>query len=185
MKTNAYFYLKPPIIMTFNFPKALRVPLLALLTTTGLLMTSCKKEEEQIDNKDYTAIDEDIIKKYLTDSKITTAQRQPSGLYFVPVTTNPSGTPAVAEKTVSVLYTGYLMNGSVFDASSQRGNVPFTFVLGRRKVIDGWDQGIALMRKGDKALLLIPSALGYGSNSASSIPPNSVTRFEVELVDVK
>ena len=170
--------------MTFNFPKALRVPLLALLTTTGLLMTSCKKEE-QVDNKDYTAIDEEIIKKYLADSKITTGQRQPSGLYFVPVTTAPSGTPAVAGKTVCVLYTGYLMNGSVFDASSRRGNAPYTFVLGRREVIDGWDQGIALMRKGEKALLLIPSALGYGSNSAGSIPPNSVTRFEVELVDVK
>ncbi|MGI4870271.1 MAG: FKBP-type peptidyl-prolyl cis-trans isomerase [Janthinobacterium lividum] len=115
-----------------------------------------------------------------------TAQKQSSGLYYVPVTTNASGTPAVAGKTVSVLYTGTLLDGTVFDASSKNGNKPFDFVLGAGQVIKGWDQGIALMHKGEKAVLLIPSALGYGASGAgSAIPPNTVIKFDVEVTDVK
>ncbi len=135
---------------------------------------------------DFALTDDAIITQYLTTSSITTAQKQTSGLYYVPVTSNPSGTPAVAGKTISVLYTGRLMNGTVFDASSQRNNVPLDFLLGSGSVIKGWDEGIALMRKGEKAILIIPSALAYGPNSPSTtVPANSVLRFEVEVVDVK
>jgi peptidylprolyl isomerase len=134
----------------------------------------------------YAATDDAIITNYLTTSAITTAQKQTSGLYYVPVTTNPTGTPATAGKTVSVLYTGKLMDGTVFDATSLRNNVPFSFLLGSGSVIKGWDEGIALMRKGEKAILLIPSALAYGpSGSGTAIKANSVLRFEVEVVDVK
>jgi FKBP-type peptidyl-prolyl cis-trans isomerase len=135
---------------------------------------------------DFALADDATITQYLTSASITTAQKQTSGLYYVPVTANPTGTPATAGKTVSVLYTGRLMDGTVFDATSQRGNKPFDFLLGSGSVIKGWDEGIALMRKGEKAILLIPSALAYGSNSPSTtIPANSVLRFEVEVVDVK
>jgi FKBP-type peptidyl-prolyl cis-trans isomerase len=132
----------------------------------------------------YAVTDDAIITQYLTTSSITTAQKQASGLYYVPVTANPTGTPATAGKTVSVLYTGRLMNGTVFDASSN--NKPLDFILGSGSVIKGWDEGIALMRKGEKAILLIPSALAYGPRSPSTaIAANSVLRFEVEVVDVK
>lgn len=134
----------------------------------------------------YALTDDAIITQYLTSSSITTAQKQTSGLYFVPVTTNPSGTPAAAGKTVSVLYTGKLMNGTVFDATSLRNNAPYSFLLGSGSVIKGWEEGIALMRTGEKAILLIPSALAYGPNgSGTTIPANSVLRFEVEVTDVK
>ena len=87
---------------------------------------------------------------------------------------------------MSVLYTGKLLDGKVFDASSRNGNRPFTFPLGQGKVIQGWDEGIALLRKGEKGILLIPSALGYGARGAGSdIPPNAVRYFDVELVDVQ
>jgi len=136
--------------------------------------------------QDFSAIDEAIIKKYITDNAITTAQKQPSGLYYVPVTSVPGAVPATAGRTVSVLYTGRFMDGRVFDASSQHGNTPISFVLGTGRVIKGWDEGIALMRKGEKGQLLIPSALAYGAAGAgSSIPPNTVLRFEVELTDVQ
>jgi peptidylprolyl isomerase len=129
--------------------------------------------------------DDAIITQYLTTASITTAQKQPSGLYYVPVTANPTGTPATAGKTVSVLYTGRLMDGTVFDATSQRDNKPYEFLLGSGSVIKGWDEGIALMRKGEKAILLIPSALAYGPRTSANIPANSVLRFEVEVTDVK
>ena len=135
--------------------------------------------------KDYAKIDDQLISSHLADKSITTAQRQASGLYYVPTVLNPTGVPATAGKTVSVLYTGKLLNGTVFDATSQRNNAPFTFVLGQGRVIAGWDEGIALMRKGEKSLLLIPSALGYGSRGSGPIPANAVLEFEVEVLDVK
>ncbi len=163
----------------------LRLLFLGVPVTASLFTTACKKDVV-VTNQDYSAIDEAIIVKYLADNKITTAQRQPSGLYYVPVTANTSAVRATAGKTVSVLYTGRLMNGTVFDASSQHGNTAISFLLGRGQVIAGWDEGIALMYKGDKGVLLIPSALGYGASGAGqSIPPNAVLRFEVELTDVK
>lgn len=171
--------------MKFSFSVTARQFAFAiLLVFSGLLATSCKDDSQDV-SADHSAADEATIKAYLTANNITTAQRQSSGLYYVPVLTNPTGVQATAGKAVSVLYTGLLMNGSVFDASSRHGNTPFSFTLGTGQVIAGWDQGIALMRKGEKGTLLIPSSLGYGSQGNSSIPANSVLRFEVELVDVK
>ncbi|HEX8328383.1 MAG TPA: FKBP-type peptidyl-prolyl cis-trans isomerase [Hymenobacter sp.] len=153
---------------------------LVLLSAGALFLSACDKD------KDYVKIDENIIKDYIAKNNISDAQRQGSGLYYVPVSSVPTGTKAVAGKTVSVLYTGALMDGTVFDATSRRGNTPFDFVLGQGQVIQGWDEGIALMRKGEKAVLLIPSALGYGERGApGAIPKNAVLRFEVELVDVR
>ncbi len=156
----------------------LRLLSAVLLVAAGLLTSACKKEEVKSDDE--------TIQNYLSSNNITTAQKQPSGLYYVPVLANPAGVRAVATKTVSVLYTGRLMDGTVFDASANNNNVPISFVLGTGRVIAGWDEGIALMHKGEKAQLLIPSALAYGSRGAgSSIPPNAVLRFDVELTDVR
>ena len=146
----------------------LRLLFPALLTTAGLLTTACKKDSEATTTpaKDYSATDDAIIQTYLTTNTITTAQKQPSGLYYVPVVNNTAGVSATAGKTVVVLYTGRLMDGTVFDASSSHGNVPFSFVLGQGRVIAGWDEGIALMRKGEKGVLLIPSGMGYGASGS-------------------
>jgi len=134
----------------------------------------------------FALTDDAIITQYLTTAAITTAQKQTSGLYYVPVTANPAGVQATAGKTISVLYTGKLMDGTVFDATSLRANKPYDFILGSGSVIKGWDEGIALMRKGEKAILVIPSALAYGPSSPSAtVSANSVLRFEVEVVDVK
>ena len=164
---------------------ALRALLLGAVVATGQLTTSCS-DDSKIETKDYAAIDDDIIKKYLAANSITTAQRQPSGLYYLPVNVNPTGVRATTGKTVSVYYTGQFMDGRIFDSSLLQGNTPLSFVLGTGRVIAGWDEGIVLMRKGEKSVLFIPSALAYGSRGAgSSIPPNTVLRFEVELADVR
>lgn len=85
---------------------------------------------------------------------------------------------------VTVHYTGTLTDGKKFDSSKDR-NQPFTFSIGRGQVIQGWDEGIALIPKGQKGVLIIPSNLGYGSQKAGSIPPNSTLIFEVEVLDIK
>jgi FKBP-type peptidyl-prolyl cis-trans isomerase FkpA len=74
----------------------------------------------------------------------------------------------------------------VFDSSEKMGNKPIEFPLGVGQVIPGWDKGIALLNKGSKATLLIPSSLAYGQRGAGQdIPADSPLRFDVELVDVK
>lgn len=95
------------------------------------------------------------------------------------------GKKAENGKTVSVHYTGQLEDGKVFDSSIPRKK-PIEFTLGRGNVIEGWDEGIALLQVGDKARFVIPSHLGYGSRGAGgAIPPDATLIFDVELLDVK
>ncbi|WP_026713117.1 peptidylprolyl isomerase [Flavobacterium daejeonense] len=95
------------------------------------------------------------------------------------------GKKAENGKTVSVHYTGQLPDGKVFDSSYPRKK-PIEFPLGQGNVIEGWDEGIALLHVGDKARFVIPAHLGYGSRGAGGvIPPNATLIFDVELMDVK
>ncbi|CAM3551766.1 peptidylprolyl isomerase [Zobellia roscoffensis] len=96
-----------------------------------------------------------------------------------------SGAQAEKGQTVSVHYEGSLLSGQVFDSSYKR-NQPIDFQLGVGQVIPGWDEGIQLLQVGDKARLVIPSNLGYGSAGAGGvIPPNATLLFDVELMGVK
>ncbi|MCB4808698.1 peptidylprolyl isomerase [Tamlana sp. 62-3] len=96
-----------------------------------------------------------------------------------------NGEKAEKGKTVSVHYKGQLADGTVFDSSYKR-NAPIDFPLGMGQVISGWDEGIQLLKVGDKARLVIPSHLGYGSRGAGGvIPPNAALVFDVELMAVK
>ncbi|WP_034041052.1 peptidylprolyl isomerase [Wocania ichthyoenteri] len=95
------------------------------------------------------------------------------------------GAKAEKGKTVSVHYKGQLTDGTVFDSSYKR-NQPLEFPVGVGQVIPGWDEGICLLNVGDKARLVIPSDLGYGSAGAGGvIPPDATLIFDVELMDVK
>jgi FKBP-type peptidyl-prolyl cis-trans isomerase len=87
---------------------------------------------------------------------------------------------------IEVHYTGWLQsNGKKFDSSLDRGK-PFKFELGHGEVIKGWDQGVKGMKEGEKRQLVVPSALGYGTEGTpdGTIPPNATLVFEVELVKV-
>jgi peptidylprolyl isomerase len=110
---------------------------------------------------------------------VTTA----SGLKYVITTKNPNGKKPNNGDKVSVHYTGRLLNDVIFDSSVGRGQ-PFDFKLGAGMVIRGWDEGIALLREGEKARLIIPANLGYGAQAMSTIPANSTLVFDVELVKV-
>lgn len=96
-----------------------------------------------------------------------------------------SGEAAQAGQMVAVHYTGWLLDGTKFDSSVDRGQA-FEFALGAGRVIAGWDEGVAGMQVGGKRLLIIPAALGYGERGAGGvIPPNATLVFEVELLEVK
>lgn len=121
------------------------------------------------------------IHNYKKDHKLK-GDSLPSGLYYIETQAGTGDFPQKGN-TVTVHYTGTLLDGTKFDSSYDR-NDPFKFVLGAGRVIKGWDEGIALMKKGGKATLIIPPRLGYGSREIPGvIPANSVLIFEVELID--
>ena len=95
-----------------------------------------------------------------------------------------TGTTVVSGDTVSVLYTGTLDDGTVFDASSLHGNQPFSFTVGAGTVIKGWDLGLVGMKVGGKRTLVIPSDLGYGPNANGPIPASSTLHFTIQLLSV-
>ena len=98
---------------------------------------------------------------------------------------NGSGVKAKRNSFVSVHYEGQLTDGTVFDSSYKR-NQPIEFKLGVGQVIAGWDEGVLLLKVGDKARFVIPSSLAYGDLGAGGvIPPNSNLIFDLELIDVK
>jgi FKBP-type peptidyl-prolyl cis-trans isomerase FkpA len=130
-----------------------------------------------------------IINEYLTDNNLT-AQTTADGLAYV-IQTKGSGAIPTSGQTLTVNYSGFLMNsngtqGTEFDSNtdSSFGHVtPFTFTLGAGQVIPGWDEAFALLPVGTTAQLIIPSALGYGaSGSGSTIPANSILIFNVTLI---
>ena len=95
-----------------------------------------------------------------------------------------SGTEAKNGDNTTVHYTGTFQNGQKFDSSVDRGT-PFTFQVGAKKVIRGWDLGIAGMKVGEKRKLTIPPALAYGSSGIlDRIPPDATLIFEVELLKI-
>lgn len=122
------------------------------------------------------------LNAYLEKSGVV-AQPTSTGLYYVK-TQDGTGEKPSKGSTVKAHYTGCLLDGTVFDTSIERGE-PIEFVLGVGQVIPGWDEGIALMSKGEKAVLYIPYYLAYGDRDLGVIPPFSNLVFEVELIDFK
>jgi peptidylprolyl isomerase len=107
----------------------------------------------------------------------------PSGLQYHIDRPGTGASPFISQ-TVSVHYTGWLTDGTKFDSSRDRGT-PLEFPLGMHRVIKGWDEGITMMKIGEKRTLVIPPDLGYGTRGSGPIPPNSTLVFQVELVGVK
>lgn len=94
-----------------------------------------------------------------------------------------SGTEVVKGALVVCEYRGTFSDGSEFDSSHRRGK-PFQFVIGSKRVIQGWDIGIMGMKAGGKRRLEVPSALGYGERAILNIPPHSDLYFEVDVLEV-
>lgn len=128
---------------------------------------------------------EDYKKEFVAKmkEKYPNAEVLPSGLMIVR-NGGGNGEKANIGNAVKVHYSGFLEDGTPFDSSYKR-NKPFTFHIGKREVIRGWDEGIAELSKGEKAKLIIPYYLGYGSRQKGPIiKPYSTLIFDVELLDI-
>ena len=128
----------------------------------------------------------ELEKKQLMEEKLESvsqdAETTDSGLKYIMLEEGTGNSP-MSGQNVSVHYTGYLLDGTKFDSSYDRGE-PITFPLGQGRVIKGWDEGISLLKVGGKAKFIIPPDLAYGSRAIGPIPANSILIFEVELVDI-
>ncbi|TRX70179.1 hypothetical protein EO216_16350 [Flammeovirga kamogawensis] len=107
----------------------------------------------------------------------------PSGL-GIKILKQGEGDIAKKGQTVIVHYEGFLEDGSKFDSSRDR-NKEFKFKAGVGQVIKGWDEGVLNLKIGSRAMLLIPSDLGYGSRSIGPIPANSTLYFDIEVIGVE
>lgn len=105
----------------------------------------------------------------------------PSGLQYADTQVG-TGATAEAGQVVNMYYTGYLMDGTVFDSNTS--DPGFQFPLGGGQVIAGWDEGIVGMKEGGKRRLIIPAELGYGAGGSGPIPANATLVFDVELVKI-
>ena len=115
------------------------------------------------------------------ENKIVTTN---TGLQYLDVKVG-AGKEAKAGDTIVCHYVGTFKDGKKFDSSRDRAD-PFTFALGKGRVIKGWDEGIAGMKEGGTRTLIIPAALAYGKNGMPPvIPPDAELHFEVELLQVK
>lgn len=145
-------------------------------TMEQLEAESTVRSEKQLDK------DIEIIDQYLKENNIV-AQSTESGLRYVVEIEGNGASPETGDN-VTVNYSGYLLDGTQFDSSFDR-NEPFTFAIGLQQVIRGWDEGIALFKEGGKGTLYIPSSMAYGERGAGgAIPPNSVLKFDVELIKI-
>jgi peptidylprolyl isomerase len=120
-----------------------------------------------------------------TQGKPMTTQ---SGLQIIDTTVGTGASPKTGQTCV-MHYTGWLSDGGKkgkkFDSSVDRGQ-PFEFPIGMKRVIGGWDEGVATMKVGGKRTLIIPPQLGYGERGAGGvIPPNATLIFDVELLAIK
>lgn len=145
-----------------------------------LSFASC--QETVPEGVDLATRQDEIIQGFLTENG-RIAERQASGLYVEWLERRPETASPNEGDSCVVHYTGSVMYGQRFDSSVLRDE-PFGFILGAGQVIAGWEEGVDLINRYERARFYIPSYLGYGSRPPSAaIPANSILIFEVELLE--
>ncbi len=147
--------------------------ILILFVFISLSFISCKKN----DDVDSFSEEMELLNEYIQTNNINVSPTA-SGLYYIELQAG-TGDFAKTGDFVTVKYTGKLLNGNIFDSGT------YSFTLGRGTVIAGWDEGVAMMKKGGKAQLIIPSTIGYGAYGSGAIAPYTTLIFNVELLDIK
>lgn len=136
-------------------------------------LTACKKD-------DYAETDEQLIQDYIAANNLD-AESTEEGVYYV-IESEGTGERPTSSSTVEVHYEGFLLNGTKFDSSIDRGE---TLIISLNNVIAGWRIGIPLFKEGGRGTLIIPSRYAYGANGQGTIPSNSVLIFDIDLRDVQ
>ena len=177
MRNTLYLFLLGVVLLT-----------IALVVRSGMLarkdpgrpINSAMREAMAEEAPQWSEDDTTVIR-----SKYATAHRLHSGLLYVvrdPGTGNQ--TPREGQEVI-VNYDGRLLDGTPFDSSAKHGG-PYTFRLGTGAVIEGWDDAVRTMKKGEKRTLIIPYWLGYGTTGRPpAIPPRATLVFDVELVNFR
>lgn len=177
--------------------KKISLHLLALLGLS--LAVSCVSDEENLEV--VFQRDKQAIETYIQNTETEYVRREAvgeSGVTLLFLETNPEGRQAAVRDTLYVDYTGFLLDGTIFDTSVEqvardndrfdqnRQYEPFRIELGISLVIDGWHIALSQMREGEKAIALIPSFYAYGTQGRPPvIGPNTVLAFELDLVSVR
>ncbi len=139
--------------------------------------------EDRVKIQNTKAVKSDSLNVLKYCNKIKGVKKLASGLRYKPLKLNPTGTLAKKGSMVSVRYKGWLIDGDVFD-ENETGE-PFKLVLGMNQVIKGWEEGLKLMKTGEKYRLIIPWYLAYGTLGNGPIPPFTSIVFDVQLIEIK
>ena len=143
----------------------------------SVFLVACNSDDEAL------GPEEDQIKNYIKAKKLVVTDSSTAGLYFILTKANPSGAVLKSGQMVNVNYVGKFIAGKKMDSEFDSGN--FSFSLGQQQVVEGFDKGIAKMRVGEKATIIFPSSMGYGSSGAGSISANTPLLFDIEVVSAK
>lgn len=164
----------------------MRVVRLALLASSVLLLDACNGSNEgtPFDPGTYSTDPATATYAAALNVSIPSMTKTASGLYYKDLAVG-TGTTAAAGYTARVSYTGWLVNGAIFDASEGRTPAWFEFLVNKGEVIKGWDEGVQGMKVGGKRQLVIPPDLGYGTGGSGAIPANAILVFEVTLLQVR
>lgn len=146
-----------------------------LLAAALGILTGCGSDSAGVDD---VACDDFLLQYGAAAGDTVTAQQ---GLKYIDISPG-SGTAAAAGMTVDVNYSGYLINGTLFDTSCSAEAPVFRLTLGAGQVIQGFDLGIRGMQPGGVRRIIVPPALGYGNVVNGPIPANSTLVFDLQLV---
>lgn len=128
------------------------------------------------------AKEDSTIRQHLETQNITNMTRTESGLWYV-ITDEGEGEKPVENDLITIHYNGFLLDGTLFDSSYEKGE-PIRFAFGVRDVLRGWDEGFGFLKLGSKATFILPSHLANGSYSDGPIKPYSILKYEVELLKI-
>lgn len=144
-----------------------------------------EKEEFLAWIEDFGEYEQTVLRHFIEEKKINIKPSK-SGMYFIPLKEG-NGRKVEKGDIVTVNYEGKFLNGEFFDSTVKRKQ-PFEFVYGTEwQVIEGLEEAIGKMRKGDKALIILPSDLAWGADGSSTgiVPPFTSVIYEIELIDVR
>lgn len=141
------------------------------------ILYSCSNDDSipVVTNIDYDALNETEISTYITDNNLTT-ETTDSGLYFI-INEESEGESPTSTSNVTLAYTGYFLNGDVFDQSD---NATFNLT----GLISGFSEGTQLLKEGGSGTFILPSRLAYGTQGSGSIPPGAVIVFDIDLIAI-